>query len=191
MKKALAFLVAAAFGLTVLQAQTTSEILGTVTDETGAVIAGARINVRNVATGIQNNTTSGEAGQFRIPLLQPGKYEVVVEKAGFTKLMLPDVEIQLNERANIPARLKVSATQETVTVTGEVPLVNTTNAEVGVNFDSKRIAELPLAPNSNIVNLNPAVGIGQTSSRGGLVEREAPEILEDPSQDRVPKRQPR
>lgn len=148
-----------------LSGQTTAEILGTVTDETGAVMAGAKITVRNLQTGIANSTTSGDQGQFRFPLLQPGKYEVSIEKSGFSRLVLPDVEIQLNERANIPAKLKVSATQETVTVTGEVPLVNTTNAEVGVNFDSKRIAELPLAPNSNILNAALSVpGVSQLSS---------------------------
>ena len=130
MKKALVFLLALAAAFTA-SAQTTSEILGSVTDESGAAIATAKITVRNLATGIVTTTASGEAGQFRFPLLQPGRYEVAVEKAGFAKLvLLPLVEIQLNERANVPARLKVSSAQEVVTVTAEVPLVNTTNAEV-------------------------------------------------------------
>ncbi len=164
MKKALAFLLALAAGFTA-SAQTTSEILGSVTDESGASIATAKITVRNLDTGIVTTTASGEAGQFRLPLLQPGRYEVAVEKAGFAKLVLPLVEIQLNERANVPARLKVSSAQEVVTVTAEVPLVNTTNAEVGVNFDSKRIAELPLAPNGNILNAALSVpGVSQLST---------------------------
>ena len=148
-----------------LHAQVTSEILGTVTDESGAVIAGVKITAKAVATGLNYNATSGESGQFRFPVLPPGKYEVTFEKAGFAKLVLPDVELQLNQRADIPAKLKVSSSAETVTVTGEVPLVNTTNAEVGVNFDAKRIAELPLAPNSNILNAALSVpGVSQLSA---------------------------
>lgn len=121
---------------TALLAQTTAEILGTVADESGASIPGAKITARNTATGIVSNTTSGDGGQFRFPLLQPGKYEVTIEKSGFAKLIRSNVEIQLNERANIPAQLKVSATQEVINVTGEVPLINTTNSEVGVNLQS-------------------------------------------------------
>ena len=148
-----------------LHAQVTSEILGTVTDESGAVIAGAKITAKATATGLTYSATSGEAGQFRFPLLPPGKYEVTIEKTGFAKLVLPDVELQLNQRADIPAKLRVSSSAETVTVTGEVPLVNTTNAEVGVNFDSRRIAELPLAPNSNILNAALSVpGVSQLSN---------------------------
>jgi outer membrane receptor protein involved in Fe transport len=162
MKKALALFWAAA--VFVASAQTTAEILGTVTDDSGGVIAGAKITARNMETGIVSTATSGEIGQFRFPLLQPGKYEVTIEKPGFTKLVHQQVEIQLNERANVPAKLKVSASQEVVTVTSEVPLINTTNAEVGVNFDSKRISELPLAPNSNILNAALSVpGVSQLS----------------------------
>ena len=164
MMRVFVFLLSAAAIFTA-SAQTTAEILGTVTDESGAAIVTAKITVRNLATGIVTTTTSGEIGQFRFPLLQPGKYEVAVEKTGFAKLIHPGVEIQLNERANVPARLKVSSSQEVVTVTSEIPMVNTTNAEVGVNFDSKRISELPLAPNSNILNAALSVpGVSQLST---------------------------
>ena len=150
---------------TSLYAQTTAEILGTVTDESGAVIVSAKITARNTATGIVSTTTSGENGQFRFPLLQPGIYDVTIEKAGFAKLIRTKVEIQLTERANIPAQLRVSTSQEVITVTGEVPLLNTTNAEVGVNFDAQRIRNLPLAPNSNILNAALSVpGVSQLSA---------------------------
>ena len=150
---------------TALYAQTTAEILGTVTDESGAVIVSAKITARNSATGIVSTTTSGENGQFRFPLLQPGTYDVTIEKAGFAKLIRTKVEIQLTERANIPAQLRVSTSQEVITVTGEVPLLNTTNAEVGVNFDAQRIRNLPLAPNSNILNAALSVpGVSQLSA---------------------------
>jgi len=163
MRRIVVFLIALAWA-TALFGQTTAEILGTVTDESGSVIAAAKITARNTATGIVSTTASGENGQFRFPLLQPGKYEVTIEKAGFAKLIRNNVEIQLTERANIPAQLRVSTSQEVITVTGEVPLLNTTNSEVGVNFDSQRIQNLPLAPNSNILNAALSVpGVSQLS----------------------------
>ena len=163
MKRIIVYLFALAWE-TALYAQTTAEILGTVTDESGSVIPGAKITARNTATGIVSNTTSGDQGQFRFPLLRPGNYEVTIEKSGFAKLIRNNVKIQLTERANIPAQLKVSTSAEVITVTGEVPLINTTNAEVGVNFDSQRIQNLPLAPNSNILNAALSVpGVSQLS----------------------------
>lgn len=150
---------------TALLAQTTAEILGIVSDESGAAIPSAKISIRNLATGFTANSTTGDNGQFRFPLLQPGRYEVIIEKSGFSKLVRSDVEIQLNERANLSTTLKVSATQEVVNVTGEVPLINTTNSEVGVNFDAKRLENLPLAPNGNILNAALSVpGVSQLSN---------------------------
>ncbi|MCC6538920.1 MAG: TonB-dependent receptor [Bryobacterales bacterium] len=135
-----------------VQAQTASEISGRVLQDSGEGITGASVTVCHATTGRRNSTISGEAGRFRLPLLPPGQYEMVVERPGFTKLVWPGVQVQLNEHANLTIRLRVSATQETVTTTGAGPLVNTANAEVSVTFDSQRLAQLPLAPNSNILN---------------------------------------
>ena len=94
MKRIIVYLFALAWA-TALYAQTTAEILGTVTDESGSVIPGAKITARNTATGIVSNTTSGDQGQFRFPLLRPGNYEVTIEKSGFAKLIRNNVEITL------------------------------------------------------------------------------------------------
>jgi hypothetical protein len=148
-----------------LAAQTSSEILGTVTDESGAAIPDAKLVARNVATGLTYPGTSGESGQFRVPLLPPGKYEFSVEKAGFAKYIQSGIELQLGQRADLAVKLQVSSSAETITVSSEAPLINTTNSEVGVNIDSKRISELPLAPNRNILNIALQVaGVSQLSS---------------------------
>mgnify|MGYP000961369157 CR=1 FL=1 len=146
-------------------AQTSSEILGTVVDQSGAIISGARLTAKATATGLTYSTESGEAGQYRFPLLPPGKYELTVEKPGFARYLQPDIELALNQRADLTVKMQVSTSTETITVVSEVPLINTTSAEVGVNFDTKRIAELPLAPNSNIVNAALSVpGVSQLSN---------------------------
>ena len=90
MKRIIVYLFALAWA-TALHAQTTAEILGTVTDESASVIAGAKITARNTATGIVSNATSGDNGLFRFPLLRPGKYVVTIEKPGFAKLIHSNV----------------------------------------------------------------------------------------------------
>lgn len=146
-------------------AQNTAEILGTVSDASGAVIAGAEIKARNLRTNISSFAASDEAGRFRIPQLQPGTYEVEITKAGFARLIQGPIELNVNRAAELTVRLEVSATAETITVASEAALVNTTNAEVGINLDSRRISELPLAPNRNVLNLALlAAGVSTLSS---------------------------
>ena len=148
-----------------VSAQTSAEMLGTVTDASAAVVADAKLTARNLATNLTYTTNSTNAGNFRIPLLPPGEYELVVEKAGFGKYVRKPITLRLNQQAEFTVALQVASATEVVTVSTESPLINTTNAEVGFNIDSKRIAELPLAPNRNILNIAlQAPGVSQLSS---------------------------
>ena len=110
---ALIFMVGLALSLA---AQTTSEILGIVTDESGAVVADAKLVAKNIETGLTYSGASGESGQFRMPLLPPGKYQVTLEKPGFAKYVQNGLELQLGQRADLAIKLKVSSSAETVTV---------------------------------------------------------------------------
>jgi hypothetical protein len=146
-------------------AQTTAELLGTITDASGAAITDAKLTARNLGTNLSYTTTSNDGGSFRIPLLPPGEYELNVEKTGFAKYIQKPITLRLNQQAEINVALSVASSTEVVTVTSESPLINTTNAEVGVNIDAKRIAELPLAPNRNILSIAlQAPGVSQLSS---------------------------
>jgi hypothetical protein len=146
-------------------AQTSAELLGTITDASGAAITDAKVSARNLNTNLAYPTVSNDGGSFRIPLLPPGEYELTIEKAGFAKYVRKPITLRLNQQAEIDASLSVSNASEVVNVTTEVPLINTTNAEVGVNIDAKRIAELPLAPNRNILSIAlQAPGVSQLSS---------------------------
>jgi hypothetical protein len=145
--------------------QNTAEVLGTVADASGAVIAGAEVKARNLRTNITSSATSDEAGRFRIPQLQPGTYEVEIQKAGFARMIQGPIELNVNRSAELTVRMEVSGTAETITVASEAALINTTNAEVGVNLDSRQISELPLAPNRNVLNLALlAAGVSTLSS---------------------------
>src|SRR5437763_322058 len=109
--------------------------------------------------------STSQDGAFRDPLLSYGNYEVNVQKSGFAKYKQGPITLQLNQAADLKVDLQVAGTVETVTVGEDAPLINTTNAEIGVNFDTKRIAELPLSTNRNLVNLAGSVpGVSQISN---------------------------
>ena len=143
----------------------TSEILGIVKDPTGSAVPGAKVSVKKIDTNISRDTVTDNEGRFRALLLQPGAYQVIVEAAGFAKVIQGPVTLLLNERPSLDITLKVSSISETIEITSSAPLVNVTNAEVGVNFESKRITEMPLAANGNILGIALQVaGVSQLSS---------------------------
>ena len=143
----------------------TSEILGVVRDPTGSAIPGAKVGVKNINTNISRDSVTDNEGRFRALQLQPGPYQVIVEAAGFAKVIQGPITLLLNERPSIDVTLKVSSISETIEITSSAPLINVTNAEVGVNFESKRITEMPLAPNGNILGIALQVaGVSQLSS---------------------------
>ena len=90
---------------------------------------------------------------FRVPLLPPGSYELVTEKQGFANFVQRPILLSLNQQADLNVTMRVSGTAETVTVIDVTPLINTTNSEVSTQFDTRRVAELPLSTNRNLLNL--------------------------------------
>ena len=153
------------FGVGVFGQSTNSEVLGTITDASNAVVSDAKITIKSLDTGISRELVSNAEGKFRLAQLQPGNYSIQVAKTGFGTLTQGPVVLRLGQAAEFNLKLQVSGVAETVNVSGDAPLINTTNSEVGQNFESKRIAELPLAPNRNILNLALNVaGVSQLSS---------------------------
>ena len=144
---------------------TSGELLGGVRDPSGAMVSEARVIIRNIET---NNTWEGKTGsdgRFRFALLPVSSYEVEVSKSGFATYVRAPIILRLNQRAELDIRLELSAVAEKLVVSADAPLINTTNPEVGVNLDSRRVAELPLAPDRNILNLAlQAAGVSQLSS---------------------------
>jgi hypothetical protein len=158
----LALLLAAAANLPA-QA-TTGDILGTVTDSSGGVVTDARVAVKNLETNITRETTTSPEGAFRIPLLPAATYELQIEKPGFGTYIQRPITLRLNQQAQFNVTMQVAGTTEMVRVTEDAVMINTTNAEVSTNFDTKRIAEVPFSPNRNIINLALNVpGVSQLS----------------------------
>jgi hypothetical protein len=152
-------------GFRVSAQSTTATITGTVADQQQAVISGAAVTVRNLQTNATRSTVADADGRFRLDGLPVGSYELTVEHTGFAKHVRGPITLNVNQIAVFEIELKAAGTQEVVTVTADVTLLNKTNAEVGVRFDPRRISELPLAPNRNILNLALfAAGVSQLSS---------------------------
>ena len=117
---------------------------GTVTDPSGAALAGASVVAEEVATGTKRSTLTNQDGIFSIPLLQPGTYNVTVSEKGFSTTSRPGIELQVNQRASIAIVMKVGSLAETVQVSGEAPLLDTQTVELGSVIGSQEILDLPM-----------------------------------------------
>jgi hypothetical protein len=120
-------------------------ILGKVSDPSGALIPGAQVVVTNAAMGTKTVVTTNAEGYYLAPLLSPGQYQVEASSAGFKKAIRNDIEVRIGDRLDISLTLEIGASDQTVTVTSEAPLLNSETASTGTVIDSKRVASLPLS----------------------------------------------
>lgn len=141
----------------VAQAQLTrGAINGTIRDEAGAVVAGATVRVVNPRTNISRDTTANDEGFYRIVALEPGTYNVVIEKQGFNKLENREVVVQTSLETTFDAELKAGGITETVDVTAQSDAItlNKTNPTIGLTVSERQAEELPLSAARNVLNLS-------------------------------------
>jgi hypothetical protein len=147
-------LAVATFLTTNLAAQvTTGQISGIVLDPTHAAVSNAVVTARNLETNAARKIITDREGLFAIPELPVSSYEVAVEKAGFAKYVQGPIILRVSENADLRVELTLASLTDKVTVSDDAPLLNTANAEVGANYDRRRISELPLGPNHNVDKL--------------------------------------
>jgi hypothetical protein len=125
-------------------AQTGATIVGSVTDESKGVLPGATITATEVSTGRQQVAITDERGEYRLTV-PAGTYRVQAELTGFSSILLPQIELLVGQNANIPFVLKVASLEETLTVTGESPLVDVRSTQVADNLDRRQMEELPIS----------------------------------------------
>src|SRR5229473_2682588 len=125
-------------------AQYGASLEGTVTDKSGAVVAGAAVTVTNQATGVSRNTVTGESGFYRITGLPPGTYTVAVDAGGFKKSSTPNVEVIAEAVNGANVALQTGSASETVTVTATTSEdLQTETANVTGTISSQQIVDLP------------------------------------------------
>lgn len=164
----LAMLILLAFGVVAASAQsTTGAISGTVRDQSKAILPGATVAVRNVDTGATRSIVSDGDGRYRALNLTPGRYAVTAELSGFTRALVPDVAVQIGRDVPVDLTLSVGRVSESVTVTGDIALLDLSAAVVGGVVSTKQIAELPLNGRSfmQLATLQPGVAVSRGTSR--------------------------
>jgi len=123
---------------------TTGAIVGTVKDSSGAIIPGAPVTVRNQATNIVRNATSNERGDYNVPLLPPGLYEVSVLQSGFRNAVYSNLTVDVNQTVRVDVTLTLGNQSEEVKVTEAAPLLNTDTSSVGQVVGLQSVTELPI-----------------------------------------------
>ncbi len=120
------------------------QINGTVTDASGAAIPNAQIVVTSKQTGVSTTTTTTSSGDFALPTLDPGDYNVTVTASGFEKLTQQNVHVNALETQTISPKLSVGATTQEVTVSAAPPQLETTNATLGATMEQEMYSALPI-----------------------------------------------
>src|SRR6476620_5093100 len=170
---AVAFLVASCGALLYAQSTTDGAIGGTVYDTNGAVVANAKVVVRNVGTNAEKSVSTNDSGYYRVANLPSGTYTLTVTQQGLAPFKAEQVLVQVASVTEVSPRLGVGATTETVEVTAEAPQSNTTSAAFAPTFNQTAIANLPINGGrwSSFAILTPGVvsdssGFGLLSFRG-------------------------
>ena len=163
---------------TVMLAQSTGgRVLGRVADPTGAVLAAVKVTLTNEATGVSRSAQTNSSGDYVFVEVPPGAYRVEFEQPGFKKNVQKEVTVEVNGVVTLNSTLQVGATQETVEVTSEAPLVDTTSTQLGAVVNDRAISQLPLAERNTYQFLSLQPGVQSTtggdlfygSDRAGVV----------------------
>lgn len=142
-------------------------LTGTVYDASGATVPGATVTAKNTATNVESTTTSTGNGQYRIPNLLVGTYDLTVTASGFTKASVTNFTVELNKTATANITLEVGTAATTVDVSAASATIDTTTAQIQNNYTSRMTQDLPIASfGAGVVNLS-LLGSG-VSSAGGI-----------------------
>ena len=162
-----AFLV---FGFMRASAQVSATISGVVSDESGAMVSGASVNIRNVETEAQRATFTDGGGHYRFVELPIGEYELSVKKEGFQRTVRAGVRLALGQEAAVDFTLKVGEVQQQITVTEQPPAVNTTTVDISGIVAEQQIKALPLNGRSydELMTLNPGIVNFTSEKTGGI-----------------------
>jgi hypothetical protein len=120
-------------------------ILGTITDQSGASVAGAKVTIRNLDTGLERETVTADDGSYRVVELPIGNYSMTIEKAGFRLAVISDLKVEVATERRVDEVLQPGEVTQKVEVSGStLPMVETTSNTLGGTFESKQVLDLPI-----------------------------------------------
>lgn len=170
----------------------TGSITGTVTDPSGAAVARASVTVSNLETSAVRTVTTSDAGTYAVTQLQPGPYNVKIQKANFNTFQQSRVVLQIDQIALVNAKLQVGSRDTTISVTSAAPVIETSDSSVGLVVDNQAIQNTPLNGRLSVMGLiaiapgvqgagaqdqlavrgiTPSIGTGARNSYGGMGDR--------------------
>src|SRR5258708_3830974 len=142
-------------------------LVGSVSDSTGAAVANADVEATNVGTNVTSKATTNGSGEYRIDNLIPGSYRVTAKSTGF-KTISQTVDVQLNRTGTLNLTLVPGSASETVEVSGAPPLIDTTTAQLGTTYEQVAVQSIPTASiGLGVINLSLLQAVDGSS--GGLV----------------------
>ena len=152
-------------------------IVGTITDQSGAVMAGVPVVVTNVNTNIRTSAVTDESGNYQMPNLQPGVYQIEVQSPGFKRFVRQNVPLEIDRQLRLNAVLEPGAVTESVNVTAEAPLVQTETGSLSTTMQTRQVASLPLLGRNpqDLKALIPGVARnrdGDVVAQGGMVRKD-------------------
>ena len=180
MRKSLWIILAALLVLSTLCYSQTidANLVGSVTDASGAALPNATVEVTNVATGVKTATKTNAEGLYRFNNLPVGFYNVSVAASGFNTANLKKVEIQLSKTSTVNVPMTVGSVSTSVEVTDAAVVIDTTSAQLQSNFDARQIVNLPIIENSNGLfgALNLSLLSAGVASNGGIGQGTGPSV---------------
>lgn len=145
--------------------QAATSLRGTITDPSGAAIPNAAVRLTNTGTNLQRATTSDAQGNYVFLQVLPGTYTLGVQAAGFARYRQTGIQLLVNLPATVDVKMKIGQSAETVTVTEQAPVINSTDASEGNTMGEVQIEQLPIEARDIVQLLNLQPGVVYTSDR--------------------------
>ncbi len=144
----------------------TADVLGTVTDATGAVVPGAAIQIENVGTSEKRSTVSGPDGTYTFTVLQAGTYQLTVTANSYKEFSAKNIVLVGGDRARVDAPLQIGSTSQQIEVTAQVSALQTASTNVGTTVEGQAVQDIPLNGRNyiNLVTLAAGVNAGSPSA---------------------------
>lgn len=154
--------------------QAATSLRGIVTDPSNAAIPNATVRLTNTDTNLERTVTTDSQGNYVFSQMQPGHYSLHVEAAGFAKFDQTGIDLRVNLPATLNVKMQIGAATQTVTVTEQAPLLNTTDSSLGQTMGKNEIQSLPLEEGNVVQLLSLQPGVVYTTNRSDLNQVNAP-----------------